>query len=538
MKIKIEKKYLVLPTNVHVKQKDIRLFDNGKECYFLNMRLDSVDPDFYAYIEMSRFIGKELDVEITPHMKLTYTQADEIEFDTKDALRPDIHFTAKRGWINDPNGLIYLNGEYHLFYQYNPTAREWYNAHWGHAVSKDLLHWEDRPIALYPDELGFAFSGTAVIDEQNLLGLQKGDEKTVLLYYTAAGKHASTPKPYQQCLAYSIDGLHTIEKYQGNHILTELETESRDPSVIWCEERKQYVMALYLDNDVYALFVSDNLVSWTELQRFTIQGESECPNFFPMKDENGNKKWVFIGAHDTYIIGEFQAGKFCPQQEPKSLCKETDAYASQVFANMPNDRIVRMAWGRWGRLKAKTFSGQLTIPCDMKLTKYNGEYYFSVLPVAELESLIKEKRTFDGAVFYGKKEVVFPIENAATEIRISGNYNQMSNFTLSVFGVTLSFDFDKNECKPIYYSIVQREWQEGEHKNLLSINKESFDVRIIVDHSGIEIFCDGGKISFMIIERAVCDGNFPYVKFNIEKPDCAFENVTLITYNRAWENNR
>ncbi|MBQ8374035.1 MAG: glycoside hydrolase family 32 protein [Clostridia bacterium] len=538
MKIKIEKKYLVLPTNVNAKQKDIRFFENGKERYFLNMRLDTVDPDFYAYIEMSRFLGKELDVEIFPQMDLPFLQADEIEFDGEDALRPDIHFTAKRGWINDPNGLIYLNGEYHLFYQYNPAAREWYNAHWGHAVSKDLLHWEDRPIALYPDELGFAFSGTAIVDENNLLGLQTGEEKTVLLYYTAAGNYAPNPKPYTQCLAYSTDGLQTVEKYTGNPILGKLETESRDPSVHWCEERNQYVMALYLDNDVYGLFVSDDLVSWTELQRFKIEGENECPNFFPMKDEEGNKKWVFIGAHDIYLIGEFRGGEFCPLQEPKSLCKETDAYASQVFANMPNDRIVRMAWGRWNRLKAKTFSGQLTIPCDVKLEKSNGEYYLSTLPIPELERLIKNKQSFEKTEFHGKKEIVFSIENAATEIRVNGNYQKTSNFTLSIFGVTLSFDFDKNECKPIYYSVVSKEWQEGEHKNLLSINQENFDVRIIADHSGVEVFCDNGKISFMIIERAVCDGNFPYVKFNMEDPSRPFESVTLITYDRTWRKNQ
>ena len=527
MKIKIEKNYLVFPTNVNAKQKNVTFYDGGEEVYVLNMRLDETAPDFYAYIEVSRFIGKELELKIYPQMSVLIRQADEISAEEEDALRPQIHFTSKRGWINDPNGLIYLNGEWHLFYQHNPAAREWYSAHWGHAVSKDLLHWQEKSIALYPDEHGGVFSGCAIVDEKNLLGLQTNEQKTVLFYYTAAGTYATEQKPFAQCLAYSTDGLQTLQKYKGNPILPELVAENRDPNVQWCEELGCYVMALYLSGETYAIFKSDDLLSWTQIQSIEIANENECPNLFAIQATNGQRKWILLGAHDCYLVGEFKDGKFSPTQGVKKLSEKTDAYASQIFANAPNGRVIRIAWGMWGNLKGKTFSQQLTIPCELQLERIGDEYYLSSSPIAELDTLIKRKIMLND-------EHTIPVHNGALEIRLSGEYAKMQNFRLELFGNILSFDFINNECKPLYYSFVSRRFVGGVHKSAISLQKNRFNARIIADKSGIEVFLDGGKISFAIFERAVCDGNFPYVKF-LSDGKIGLERVEIIEYNGARE---
>ena len=526
MEIKIEKNYLVFPTNRCVTKKRLRFFENGKEVYYINVRLDETDPDFYAYVDMRRFIGKTLTLEIFPFMRVSFTQADEMPDDERDGCRPYIHFTPKRGWLNDPNGLIKLGDDYHLFYQFNPAERAWENMHWGHAVSKDLLHWNDLPTALFPDATGTMYSGCAVLDKGNVSRLGKDGNAPVLLYYTAAGNHASAPVNYTQCLAYSTDDLKTIEKYDGNPVVDYVIGGNRDPKVVWCEECNAYVMSLYLDKDEYVLYLSTDLLQWKELQRLHIAGENECPNFFPINTQQGERKWVFIGAHEIYLIGSFVNEIFVPDQKPKRMYSASNAYAAQMFTDMPNDQVIRIPWIRWqNNFVAKTFTQQMGIPCGVQLEKCNDEYYLSFLPVSQLQTLSLEKATYENVKISEEKTQKYKLGDYAVKLSLQGEYAHDTILKMTCFGVTFTFNFTKNE-------IVTG----GAYINPLSITQKRLDVQMIIDKTSIEVFCDNGKIVYAIAigGNANCDYNLPYVEFYANKP-YAFAKIETEKLARVWE---
>ena len=281
--------------------------------YTLDIRLDNLSPNFYAYIDVSQYMGKILSVSIDPEMKCSFEESDTMNIPSlyQESYRPQVHFTTKNGWINDPNGLVYINGQYHMFYQHNPCENKWNNMHWGHAVSTDLIHWEEREIALFPDKTGAMFSGSAIVDERNLLGLQTGDTPTVLLYYTATN-------PFSQYIAYSTDSLKTIKKYSDSPAVPHIVGSNRDPKVIFCEEWDAYVMALYLEDDIYGILKSNDLLHWNLVQKIALPGDNECPDLFPITAEDGNRKWILTGAHDRYIVGDMQKDGFFPTQEAQS----------------------------------------------------------------------------------------------------------------------------------------------------------------------------------------------------------------------------
>ncbi|MFW5773456.1 MAG: glycoside hydrolase family 32 protein, partial [Tangfeifania sp.] len=229
--------------------------------------------------------------------------------------RPQFHFTPEKNWHNDPNGLVYYDGEYHLFYQYNPHGKEWGYMHWGHAVSTDLVHWEHLPVALYPDENSedkercTAFSGSAIVDENNLLGKQQGEEKTLVAFYTS--QHCG------QRIAYSTDKGRTWKKYEGNPIIGYDETDdARDPKVFWHGPSEKYVMVLYRKTSEdekskgVSVYTSENLVNWE--WKSHVYGFYECPDLVPIQVKNRPEetKWVLFDGDGSYIIGNFDGEEF------------------------------------------------------------------------------------------------------------------------------------------------------------------------------------------------------------------------------------
>jgi levanase/fructan beta-fructosidase len=277
----------------------------------------------------------------------------------KGKYRPEFHFSSQRGWINDPNGLFYYKDMYHMFFQHNPVGCKWGNMHWGHAVSKDLVHWEEKEIALYPDEMGTMFSGSAIVDTKNATGLKKNENDVILLFYTAAGgtdSELSKSQPFTQCLAYSTDGGNTFEKYPENPIVPFIEPGNRDPKVIYHAESDVYTMVLYLADYRYLLLTSKNLLDWKRIQEISLQDDGECPDFYPLPVDGNmeNMKWVLSGASDRYLYGSFDGNKFCSEAEVKRLqYGKLNSYAAQTWSDLSavDTRRIRIAWNRFGFLQ-------------------------------------------------------------------------------------------------------------------------------------------------------------------------------------------
>ena len=309
----VEKRYILLPVEGGAQTTKIRFYkgdgEEKKLVFDLDCKLAQEKSDFVACYDASEFLGKKVYFECEDGSDIT--QSDDKVLPDKDKLRPFVHFTPEVGWNNDPNGMIEYDGEYHMFYQFNPCGRDWGNMHWGHAVSRDMLSWEEKEIALFPDQNGTMFSGSATEDTRNLSGLKKGDKNPLLLFYTAAGgtSELSMGKPFTQRLAYSTDGGKTFIKRDGKPIIDFIAEGNRDPKVVWAEEIDAYLLALYLTGNDYALFTSENLLDWVLLQKIKIDGENECPDVYAFKKENKIYRAI-IGAADRYVIGEFSDGKF------------------------------------------------------------------------------------------------------------------------------------------------------------------------------------------------------------------------------------
>ena len=517
MKVTIETNYLIFPVNTLALNKKLTFNQDDKTLYSLDIKIDYISPNFYAYIDVSRFIGQTLDVAVNPQMKLDFRVSDEIDTDNlyNEPMRPQIHFTAKNGWINDPNGLIYLDGTYHMFYQYNPAEDNWANMHWGHATSTDLMHWTEEKTALFPDGRGAMFSGCAILDEKNLLGKNTDNQKAALLYYT-------TTRPFSQNLSYSVDGFQTIENYSGNPIIPHIESENRDPNVIFCDELDCYIMALYLNNDIYCIFKSDDLAKWTVLQHLNLPGDNECPDIFPLTASDGNRKWVFCGAHGRYLVGSFENGLFHPEQEAISQYYGDSSYAAQTFSNLPDGRIVRISWNQWG-LPSYGFNGQMGIPTELLLDLFEDTYYLEAKPVKEIEALYKSSECYENIRTSQNTDFRAQLEDTPYLFKISGLSHSCGITEMQIFGRTIGFDLNKNEMTI------------GKNCAPISLTASKCEMTVIVDRCSIEIFADNGKICMTCLDNnTFCDRNMPYLLIKSEN-ETTIEKMTIHSLNSIWK---
>lgn len=395
-----------------------------------------------------------------------------------DLLRPQFHFTAPAGWLNDPNGLVYHKGEYHLFYQHNPFGTQWGNMTWGHAVSKDLVHWQNLPNALEPDSLGTMFSGSAVIDKQNTSGLGTKKNPPMVLLYTAAGdtSEASKGKPFTQCLAWSTDG-RTFHKFAENPVLPHVMGGNRDPKVIWHEASKQWVMALYLDGDLYRLYGSPNLKQWQRLSDVRLENTSECPDFFPMRlDGDRNKmQWVFWGANGNYRVGNFDGKTFTPTTPLLHTNYGNTGYAAQTYSNLPNDRRVQISWLNNSEFPGCPWNQQMSVPNEMKLVTTVDGPRLALLPVKELERLRSKPAVANDGLY----------EVPSGLVDLEGRWKLSANGTVRVVVNEIEITFDRS-------------------RNVLScLGKEAgsvvgadgvLNLRVLADRASVEIYAQRGLV--------------------------------------------
>lgn len=386
-------------------------------------------------------------------------------------LRPLFHFTAEKGWLNDPNGLVYANGEYHLFFQHNPFGTEWGNMTWGHAVSTDLVHWKQLPNAIEPDERGTIYSGSAVTDPENTSGLNAD----LIAFYTSAGgkSDASKGQPFTQSLAYSRDKGRTFVKLP-KPIISHIEAENRDPKVAWHAASRSWVLALYLDHERFALFTSRNLKDWTLVQNLVMPGSAECPDFFEMPVMGSReRKWVFTSANGRYRIGSFDGKKFRPETAPQQVEFGGNNYAVQTYYGLPKERHVQIGWMNGGSYPGMPFNQQMTFPCELTLRKTPEGLRLFRYPIAEIEKLYATK--FDASAGQAPG---WPAMDVEASFEAGDKPTQ-----LLINGQTITYDPVAKTLTALNRSAV------------LEPVKGRIHLRVLVDRTSLEVFGNGGRVS-------------------------------------------
>ena len=345
--------------------------------------------------------------------------------------RQQIHFSPRQGWMNDPNGLHFRGGTWHMFLQYNPFSAKWNNMHWLHAESRDLIHWRETGIALYPDHLGVIYSGSAVIDHNNVSGLGAPGTSPLLLFYTNAHYAGAA----SQHLAFSADGAESFSRYSGNPILPNSNgKEERDPQVAFDPDAGVWRMALYSGEETsreFRLLSSDDLRSWRETDRYTIAGGRECPGILPLIDRgDGKRKWLFTEANCLYRIGEIsREGKihFHSESRPFYFGRSNNAYAGQFFHDAPDGRAIFIAWQRMPFAEGSAVTGSMTLPVEVTLRNNTLRLTPAVqlpgtpcgaIPAIPYSAEIAAAAESIAAIRFGERSVL--VDSARREVSIDG----------------------------------------------------------------------------------------------------------------------
>ena len=586
VKVENPTKYLLLPIQEEKDEAQVILSTGDKEDTWMDVRLAQNGVDYFVPFSLEKnaagksvkgnvaivkILGLKKDALAVNLMKLSNT------FDTTntDYYRPSYHFTPLYGWMNDPNGMVYKDGEYHLYFQYNPYGSKWGNMHWGHAVSKDLVHWEHLDPAIARDPVGHIFSGSSVVDKKNTAGF--GKDAIIAIYTNNSVNHDEV-----QCIAYSNDNGRTFTKYEGNPVLTPFDglKDFRDPKVFWYEKGKCWYMIVSADKET-RFYKSKNLKKWTYVSAFG-KGlgqqpcQYECPDFFqlPVNGDKKKMKWVmtmninpgcwFGGSATEYFVGEFDGKNFtCPDaHDVKWLDWGKDHYATVTFSNT-GDRVLGITWmSNWQYANLTPFKqnrGANGLPRELKLYEKNGKYYISEDVAPEVYALRKDTKNLAEASVADAKDLKGVAANMEGAFEIEADVTPGAN---GIAGIEISNN--KRERTLIYFDMKQGKvvmdrtesgltdfgkqavphdielaWDkqraaEGKepariansinYKNdfalatwaplsLCENGKKTYHVDIFVDKSSVELFVDGGRIAMT----------------NLVFPVAPYENVKLYT---------
>ncbi len=411
-------------------------------------------------------------------------------------FRPQFHFTPEKNWQGNPNGLVFYKGDYNMFYQYNPNGNEKGYVHWGHAVSRNLVQWEHLPTALYPDDFSTdkekctTYSGSAIVDEHNLLGKQVGDEKTLVAFYTS--QHCG------QRIAYSTDKGVKWEKFEGNPIIAyDEKDDARDPKVIWYEPTQKWVMVLSrkLSDDNkskgVSFYTSDNLIEWE--WKSHLHGFNESPDLIQLQVTNrpDEKKWVLFDGDGSYLFGNFDGETFTPESAKLKGDYGKNYYATQTWSNIPEDdgRTIQIAWMRGGKFPNMPFNGQMTFPSELSLTKFNSGYKLVRKPVTEIKKL-------HGKHYSWENKVLIPglDENKVKKVKgdclhIIGEFDIK---TSDNFGFMLRND-RKRPGVEVLYNVKRGTLSVlGSTVPLMPINN-IIKLEILLDRTSVEIYANDGQ---------------------------------------------
>lgn len=481
----------------------------------------------------------------------------------QETYRPQYHFTPPTGWMNDPNGLVYHEGIYHLFYQHYPYATVWGPMHWGHATSEDLVHWRNKPIALFPDEKGFIFSGSVVIDKMNTTGFGK-DGKTPLVaiytYFRLDIEKLGGINTQTQGIAFSLDNGDTWTKYEDNPVIDNTTMKDfRDPKVFWHDSTESWIMTLVAGNHA-KFYRSKNLKKWDYISDFGVGqgahgGVWECPDLFKLKVEGTDEeKWVLIisignggpngGSATQYFIGDFDGDNFTSdQKENKWLDWGTDNYAGVTYNNTSNQDRVFIGWmSNWQyalKTPTSTWRSAMTLPRRLSLREQNDSYYLTNYPVAQVNGLEEKKSSINYGIEIGKELVIknedlnqsvitFTATKKDFVLSLSNEINEQVNIIFD--SVSNLFMLDRSQS-----GLTNFNYDFGNKLHYMSVSElpEEFEIKIYIDQSSIEIFLDKGLY-------AMTSQLFPserYSKMTIKnnsKSSLEIKNQTIKSIKSIW----
>lgn len=511
IKVKKGHTFLNFPVNRSNDLKKTRIIHDGKVLDEFTIKLSGETPDFWTFFDVSPYHGETITIEVED-AENTLAGLDQIfaspQFPGQDSLyqetmRPQVHFSSRRGWHNDPNGLIYYNGEYHLFYQHNPYGWNWGNMHWGHAVSDDLLHWKELPDALYtPKHEDMAFSGSAVVDTQNTSGFRKNGIDPLIAVYTSTGRG--------ECLALSYDNGRTFEDYEGNPVVKH---QGRDPKVFWYEPSKHWVMVVYDESQTkqmslgqqamirqQAIYTSSDLKNWT--YQSVVPDFFECPELFEIKveGESNQSKWIMYGASGEYLVGDFDGKQFIMEQNFKTYDHGGAFYASQMYNNMPaqDGRHIQIGWGRGIDLEGMPFNQCMTFPTQLTLRETFEGLRLCPKPIQEISSLYKKSHSFQDKILTADSNFTAPVQGDVLHIISEFERGDATSFGLNINGYTLAYD-------NLFGEFINFPG-EAERENFSEANKTNYVVPVdallkmeaIVDKAILEVFINDGELYYVI----------------------------------------
>ena len=543
--------YLLLPIQDDAPEGKICIVkDNEQKGTLMNVRLARERVDSYVPFALSAYKGQHISIEIqgVPETALCWKElklSGSFDMANKESFRPVYHHTPAYGWMNDANGLVYKDGEYHLYFQYNPYGSKWGNMHWGHSVSKDLIHWDHLNPAIARDTLGHIFSGSTVVDKNNSAGY--GKDAIIAFYTSASDEHGQI-----QCMAYSKDNGRTYTKYEKNPILTPFDglKDFRDPKVFWYEPAQKWYMIVSADKEM-RFYSSSNLKDWEYQSGFgkgygVQPNQFECPDFIqlPVDGDKNNMKWVMIvninpgcmfgGSATEYFVGDFDGKEFKCDTKPevtKWLDFGKDHYATVCFSNT-GDRVVAVPWmSNWQYANVtpiRQYRGANALPRELSLYTKDGQIYMAANAVKETAGLRKETRTIDNQTVKGESKIdeIFPQNEGAFEIEMD-----VTPGASTVAGMELLND--KGEKTKIYLDmkagkLVMDRTESGlvafgekaephaienhDRRKTTSINYKNdfalgtwaplslcegktYHLQIFVDKCSVEIFANGGRIA-------------------------------------------
>lgn len=523
--IKDAKKYLLLPVQDNAPEGKIYVVvNNQREGSVINIRLAREKVDYYVPLDLSAYEGKNLSIDVqgVPEASVCWKRirlSDTFDTANREKFRPVYHHTPVYGWMNDPNGMFYKDGVYHLYFQHNPYGSTWGNLSWGHSISTDLVNWKFEGDAITPDAWGMIFSGSSVVDYENTAGFGEG---AVVAFYTSA-----KPSPWgdvqTQSMAYSLDNGETFIKYEGNPIVISDKRDFRDPKVFWYAPGKHWVMILAGGQEM-DIYTSKNLKEWKYESSFGAKqgahgGVWECPDLVELPVEGTDeKKWVLIcninpggpfgGNAAQYFVGTFNGRKFVNEAPTQTKWMDwgKDHYATVTFSGAPDGRCIALGWmSNWqyqNVLPTMQFRGSNTIARDLTLYRQDGELLLRCAPSPEIEQARKERvdiKSFKTKDSYeipsllddngGAYEIDMTIKNAGASrimFALSNSKGEKVNMYYDV--MRKQFVMDRSESGKVDFSA------DFPAVTVAPVaDTDNITLRLFVDRSSIEAFGDGGK---------------------------------------------